>query len=70
MAWYNHLMNMKGLAMNDKEHKDWYTTGIIVGYRVLPRTHKEEVSPEVAAKATYNALMARLAQKGTCNGSN
>ena len=56
--------------MNDKEHKDWYTTGIIVGYRVLPRTHKEEVPPEVAAKATYNALMARLAQKGTCNGSN
>lgn len=50
--------------MNDKGHKDWYTTGFIVGLRTVPQKSAEQRTAETTAKATYNALMVRLAKKG------
>lgn len=50
--------------MNDKGHKDWYITGFIVGLRKVPQKTAEERTAETTAKATYNALMVRLAKKG------
>ena len=55
---------MKGLNMNDKDHKDWYTAGFILALRTAPQKSNEQRAAEASAKATFDALMARLAKNG------
>lgn len=50
--------------MNVKGHKDWYATGFIVGLRTAPQKSDDQCAAETAAKATCEALMARLPKKG------
>lgn len=50
--------------MNDKDHKDWYTAGFILALRTSPQKSNEQRDATASAKATCDALMARLTKKG------